>query len=213
LEETLETFDQLVRAGKVRYIGYSNWSAWKVAAALEIQRANGWARFTHGQMHYSLLSRDVERDVVPMMSRYGLGMTVWSPLAYGFLTGKLSPDTIKTAESRYAADYEFLPFDKRFGFELVEKIRPIAAAHNATVAQIALAWLLSRRAVSSILIGTTKVQQLEDNLGALEVRLTDAEVTALDEATQPALVYPNWFNKHIADKPVAEALSKSSERF
>jgi aryl-alcohol dehydrogenase-like predicted oxidoreductase len=87
LEETLDAFDAVVRAGKVRYLGFSNWSAWKVAAAMEIQRARGLAPFTHGQMHYSLVGRDVERDVVPMMARYGLGMTVWSPLASGFLSG------------------------------------------------------------------------------------------------------------------------------
>jgi aryl-alcohol dehydrogenase-like predicted oxidoreductase len=209
LEETLEVFDTLVRSGKVRYIGFSNWSAWKVAAAVEIQRSRGWARFTHGQMHYSLLSRDVERDVVPMMRRYGLGMTVWSPLAYGFLSGKLSPETIKTSDSRFAESV-FLPFDRNRGFELVEKIRTIATAHEASVAQVALAWLLAQESVTSILIGITKKHQLEDNFGAMNVKLSTSEFAELDTETQLPLVYPNWFAAQFADQPVVAALRSSS---
>ncbi|HET9253678.1 MAG TPA: aldo/keto reductase, partial [Pseudonocardiaceae bacterium] len=115
LEETLSALDALVRAGKVRYLGFSNWSAWKVAAALEIQKANGLAPFTHGQMHYSLLGRDVERDIVPMMRRYGLGMTVWSPLSSGFLSGKYTRETLSDPGNRYAG-FDILPFDKDHGF-------------------------------------------------------------------------------------------------
>src|ERR1700694_3658633 len=101
LEETLHALDAIVRAGKVRYLGFSNWSAWKAAAALEIQKAQALAPFTHGQMHYSLLSRDVERDVSPMMRRYGLGLTVWSPLASGFLSGKYTPETLSSPDNRF----------------------------------------------------------------------------------------------------------------
>jgi aryl-alcohol dehydrogenase-like predicted oxidoreductase len=103
LEETLEALDAVVRAGKVRYLGYSNWSAWKAAAALEIQKANGLAPFAHGQMHYSLLGRDVERDVIPMMRRYGMGLTVWSPLASGFLSGKYTRETLYQLDDNLAA--------------------------------------------------------------------------------------------------------------
>ena len=101
IEETVEALDTVVRAGKVRYLGFSNWSAWKVAAALEMQRASGLAPFTHGQMYYSLLGRDVERDVIPMMRRYGLGLTVWSPLASGFLSGKYTRETLSDPDNRY----------------------------------------------------------------------------------------------------------------
>jgi len=145
IEETVEALDTVVRAGKVRYLGFSNWSAWKAAAALEMQRARGLAPFTHGQMYYSLLGRDVERDVIPMMRRYGLGLTVWSPLASGFLSGKYTRQTLSDPENRISG-FDLLPFDKEHGFKLVERMRTIAGAHGASVAQVAIAWLLSRQA-------------------------------------------------------------------
>ena len=150
IEETVEALDTVVRAGKVRYLGFSNWSAWKAAAALEMQRARGLAPFTHGQMYYSLLGRDVERDVIPMMRRYGLGLTVWSPLASGFLSGKYTRQTLSDPDNRISG-FDFLPFDKEHGFKLVERMRTIADAHGASVAQVAIAWLLSRQAVTSVL--------------------------------------------------------------
>lgn len=205
LEETLAALDAVVRAGKVRYLGFSNWSAWKVAAALEIQKASGLAPFTHGQMHYSLLGRDVERDVIPMMRRYGLGLTVWSPLSSGFLSGKYSRETLKTPGNRFA-DFDLLPFDKAHGFEVVELMRPIAAAHQASVAQVAIAWLLARSAVASVLVGASKLAQLEDNLGAAQLQLSPAELATLDEATALAPVYPNWFIDRLADQAAEAAL-------
>lgn len=207
LEETLATLDAVVRAGKARYLGFSNWPAWKVAAALEIQKANGFAPFTHGQMYYSLLGRDVERDVIPMMARYGLGLTVWSPLASGFLSGKYTRESLKDPDSRYSG-FDFLPFDKEVGFALVERMRPIAAAHGASVAQVALAWLLAKPAVSSVILGASKLSQLEDNLGSAGVPLSAADVAQLDEATGTPLPYPNWFGVNMRDKPVAEALER-----
>src|SRR6202011_5662229 len=123
--------------------------------ALEIQKANGLAPFTHGQMHYSLLGRDVERDVIPMMRRYGLGLTVWSPLASGFLTGKYTRETLADPDSRYAG-FDILPFDKDHGFRVVELVKGIASRRGASVAQVALGWLLAKDAVTSIHIGATK---------------------------------------------------------
>ena len=207
LEETLVALDAVVRSGKVRYIGFSNWSAWKVAAALEIQKANGLAPFTHGQMHYSLLGRDVERDVVPMMQRYGLGLSVWSPLASGFLSGKYTRDNLGDPDNRYSG-FDILPFDKEHGFKLVERMRAIADAHGASVAQVAIAWLLSKKAVTSVLLGASKPHQLQDNLGAADLALTAAEISALDAETVPAPVYPNWFIDNLADQPLAQALGK-----
>jgi aryl-alcohol dehydrogenase-like predicted oxidoreductase len=208
LEETVAALDTVVRAGKVRYLGFSNWSAWKAAAALEIQKANGLAPFTHGQMYYSLVGRDVERDVIPMMRRYGLGLTVWSPLASGFLSGKYTRQTLSDPNNRLSG-FDILPFDKEAGFKLVEKMRAIASAHDASVAQVAIAWLLARRAVSSVIIGSTKLSQLEDNLKAAAVTLTAAEIAELDAATTPVPVYPNFFMDNIArDRPVAEALGE-----
>ena len=206
LEETLAALDTLVRAGKVRYLGFSNWSAWKAAAALEIQKANGLAPFTHGQMYYSLVGRDVERDIVPMMRRYGLGLTVWSPLASGFLSGKYTRQTLSDPNNRLSG-FDILPFDKEEGFKLVERMRGVASAHGASVAQVAIAWLLARQAVTSVIIGSTRLSQLEDNLQAAAVALTAAEIAELDAATALTPVYPNFFTDNIArDRPVAEAL-------
>jgi aryl-alcohol dehydrogenase-like predicted oxidoreductase len=207
LEETLSALDAVVRSGKVRYIGFSNWSAWKVAAAMEIQKANGLAPFTHGQMHYSLLARDVERDVVPMMRRYGLGMTVWSPLASGFLSGKYTRESLSDPDNHYAG-FDILPFDKEHGFAVVDQLRTIASRHDSSVAQTALAWLLARSSVTSVLVGASKLAQLEDNLGAAEVRLTPDDIAELDATTSPSPVYPNWFIESMTDQPVNQALAK-----
>ena len=211
LEETLAALDEVVRLGKARYIGFSNWAAWRVAAAMELQKANGWAPFTHGQMHYSLLIRDVERDIVPMMQRYGLGLTVWSPLVSGFLSGKYTKENLSDKDNRMSG-FDFMPFDKEAGFRLVEKLREIAAGHvvgggsKASVAQVAIAWLLAKKVVSSVIVGASKLSQLEDNLAAAEVRLGAEEIAGLDEITKPAAVYPNWFSELVVDGPVKEAL-------
>jgi aryl-alcohol dehydrogenase-like predicted oxidoreductase len=207
LEETLAALDAVVRSGKVRYLAFSNWSAWKVAAAMELQRAHGWASFSHGQMYYSLLGRDVERDVIPMMQRYGLGLTVWSPLAAGFLSGKYTRDNLSDPEHRYSG-FDLLPFDKEFGFRLVDRIRAIAGRYQASVAQTALAWLLAKQAVSSVILGASRLSQLDDNLGAASLRLSAADVAELDAGTEPVAVYPNWFVDRLADTPVEQALAQ-----
>jgi aryl-alcohol dehydrogenase-like predicted oxidoreductase len=206
LEETLAALDTVVKSGKVRYLGFSNWSAWKVAAAMEIQKAHGFAPFTHGQMYYSLLGRDVERDVIPMMARYGLGLTIWSPLASGFLSGKYTRQTLSDPNNRFSG-FDLLPFDKEHGFQLVERMRAIASAHEASVAQVAIAWLLAKKAVTSVLLGASRLSQLNDNLGAVDVTLTAEEVSHLDAATELAPVYPNWFIERVADPSVAQALA------
>jgi aryl-alcohol dehydrogenase-like predicted oxidoreductase len=211
LEETLEALDAVVRAGKVRYLGYSNWSAWKAAAALEIQKANGLAPFTHGQMHYSLLGRDVERDVIPMMRRYGLGLTVWSPLASGFLSGKYTRETLSDPDNRISG-FDLFPFDKDKGFKLVERLRAIAGKHDASVAQVAIAWLLAKNAVTSVLVGASKPHQLDDNLAAVDLMLAEADIAELDAATPLAPVYPNWFIENLADRPTAQALGATVNR-
>jgi aryl-alcohol dehydrogenase-like predicted oxidoreductase len=205
LEETLQALDEVVRAGKVRYLGFSNWSAWKAAAALELQKANGWAPFTHGQMHYSLLGRDVERDVIPMMRRHGLGLTVWSPLASGFLSGKYTRESLSDPANRFSG-FDLLPFDKERGFALVERMRTMAKRAGASVAQVAFAWLLSKSAVTSVLLGATKLAQMEDNLGALKVRLSGEDLALLDELTALPPVYPNWFIDQLVDAPLEKAL-------
>jgi len=205
LEETLAAFDAVVRSGKVRYIGFSNWSAWTASAALEIQKANGLAPFTHGQMHYSLVGRDVERDVIPMMRRYGLGMTVWSPLASGLLSGKYTRETLKDPDNRLAS-FDVLPVDKDIAFTIVGRMRAIAEARGASVAQVAIAWLLAKPAVTSVILGAAKIHQLEDTLRAVDLELTHEEVAELDALNRPPVSYPNWVNEQMIDPVAAKAL-------
>lgn len=205
LEETLVALDAIVRAGKARYLGVSNWSAWKVAAALEFQRANGLAQFSHVQMMYSLVGRGIEQEVLPMARRYGLGLTAWSPLAGGFLSGKYTRESLTDPVNRLSG-FDMIPFDKEQGFALVEQMRAIAAGHGASVAQVALAWLLAKPAVSSIILGASRMDQLDDNLGAADLALSDAEVAALDQATDTPLPYPASITR-TQDDAVAKALA------
>jgi aryl-alcohol dehydrogenase-like predicted oxidoreductase len=151
------------------------------------------------------LGRDIERDVIPMMRRYRLGLTVWSPLASGFLSGKYTHETLAAPDNRYSG-FDILPFDKEQGFRLVEQMRNIGATHEASVSQVAIAWLLARAAVSSVLLGATKLHQLEDNLAAADLILTDTEIARLDLAIPLPSVYPNWFIDSLADRAVAQAL-------
>jgi aryl-alcohol dehydrogenase-like predicted oxidoreductase len=141
-----------------------------------------------------------------MMRRYGVGLTAWSPLAFGFLSGKYTRQTLSDPNNRLSG-FDILPFDKEQGFKLVERMRAIATAHDASVAQVALAWLLSRQGVTSVIVGATKLSQLDDNLKAAAVTLTAAQIAELDAATALTPVYPNFFTDNIAvDRPVAEAL-------
>ena len=205
LDETLEALNNLVRAGKVRYVGYSNWSAWRAATALQMQKERGWAEFTSGQMYYSLLGRDVEHEVMPFMRAAGLSLNVWSPLAGGFLSGKYTRENLGQRDHRLSG-FDFFPFDKEHGFQIVEKIRAIANEHNASVAQIALAWLLAKPVVGSIILGASKLSQLEDNLRATEIKVGTSDLAALDEITQPPVLYPHWFNANALDAKHKEAL-------
>ena len=205
LEETLTALDTLVRTGKVRYLGFSNWSAWKTAAALEFQKANGLARFTHGQMLFSLLGRDVERDVIPMMRQYGVGLTVWSPLSSGFLSGKYTRENLRDPDNRNSNN-EQQPNNKEQGNHNEKQKRNKTRAHKNSVVQVALAGLLAKQAVTSVILGAAKLHQLEDNLGAANVKLTAVEGAARDAATALAPVYPNWFIDNLADRAVGEAL-------
>jgi len=193
LDETLGALDEVVRAGKARSIGYSNWPAWLVAAAIGLQRANGWAQFSHGQMYYSLLGRDVERDTLAMMRHFGLGMSVWSPLAYGFLAGGYTPEDMARDDNRFGKS-DWLRFDRSQAFALLPMLRDMALAKQCSMAQLAIAWLLSRDGVSTVLLGATKAHQLADNIGAADIALSDEELAQLDAATAFPPHYPssNW---------------------
>ena len=206
VEETVDTLNDLVRQGKVRYVGFSNWPAWMAAKAVGIQKRHGGARFRAAEMYYSLVGRDVEYDVVPFLEDAGIGMMVWSPLAGGFLTGKYTRENPQGDGGRLTG-FDMLPYDREKGHTVVDKLREIAKVHNASPAQIALAWLLRKPSVASILIGANKIAQLDDNLGAISVALSDEQMTQLDELTAPAPLYPHWFSARVKDPVVAAALA------
>ncbi len=205
LEETLRALDDLTRRGLVRYVGFCNFPAWQVATALGIQREKGYAPFVSAQMYYSLLGRDIEHEVVPLARHAGLGILPWSPLAGGFLSGKYTRE--KTGEEGdRRASMDFPPVDAELGYAVVDKLGEIARAHGATVAQTALAWTLSRPFITSVIVGASRVGQLEDNLGAVDLELTSEELRDLDELTAPAPPYPNWMIERFPDAPVEKAL-------
>ncbi|AKG36457.1 aldo/keto reductase [Paenibacillus durus] len=205
LEETLEALNDLVRQGKVRYIGYSNWPAWMAAQAIQMQRERGWATFINGQMYYSLVGRDIEHDTIPFMKNNGVGLTVWSPLAGGFLSGKYTRDNLNDPNNRLSG-FDFLPHDKEWGFTVLDSIRDIAQEHDVTPAQVSLAWLLAQPQVSSVLVGSSKIPQLEDNLRTVELNLSAEQLAALDQLTRPTPLYPNWFTTMTLDARIVEAL-------
>lgn len=205
IEETLEALNDLVLQGKVRYIGFSNWPAWRAALALGMQRANGWAQFKAAEVYYSLVGRDVEHEIVPLALEAGIGLLIWSPLAGGFLTGKYSRENPQGDGGRLTG-FDILPFDRDAGYKLLDQVRSIASAHDASPAQVAVAWLMTRPAVSSVLLGASRLTQLEDNMAAANWQLTAEELTTLDSLTRPAVNYPNWFNANIFDAQAKAAL-------
>lgn len=207
LEETLEALNDLVRSGKVRYIGYSNWPAWMAAQAVQLQRERGWAAFVNGQMYYSLIGRDLEHEAIPFMEANGVGLTVWSPLAGGFLSGKYTRDNLSDPNNRLSG-FDFLPHDKEWGFSALETVRDIAGRYGASPAQVSLAWLLAKPVVSSVLIGSSRLAQLEDNLAAAELQLDAEDLARLDALTRPAPLYPNWFAEATLDPIAAKALGR-----
>lgn len=207
LEETLSALDDIVRQGKVRYIGYSNWPAWYSAKAIGLQREYGWARFVAAEVYYSLLGRDLEHEVVPFAEDAGVGIMVWSPLAGGFLTGKYTRED-PTGDNGRLSGFNVIPFDQELGFKVVDRLKDIASGHQVAPAQVALAWLLSRSHVASILVGASKSTQLAANLDAANLALKAEELQSLDELTAPALIYPNWFKKNIFDSAARIALGE-----
>jgi aryl-alcohol dehydrogenase-like predicted oxidoreductase len=204
-EETAAALDEVVRAGLVRYIGFSNWPAWKAAAAIGFQRANGLAEFCHGQVHYSLVSRDVEYDYLPMAEHFGIGTTIWSPLAMGYLSGKAAGDG--EAEPKRHEQIDFIPFDRTMGGAAVDCLREIADARGASCSQVALAWLLAKRGVTSVILGASKLAHLEDSIGAADLTLTADDLAALDSVTEGRAPYPLWHNLKLGDPPVKQALA------
>ena len=205
VEETVDALDSLVGSGKVRYVGFSNWNAWIAAKGLGLQRQHGWAQFKASELYYSLVGRDLEHELAPFVQDAGIGVFVWSPLAGGFLTGKYTRENPKGDGGRLTG-FDMLPYDKEKGYQVVDRLRAIGKEHNATPAQVALAWVLSKPFVSSVLLGANKLSQLEDNLGAADLQIRNEDLAALDQMTNPAPVYPNFFSARVVDEPVQKAL-------
>jgi aryl-alcohol dehydrogenase-like predicted oxidoreductase len=191
LDETLRALDDLVRQGLVRYIGCSNWAAWKIAKSVGLSESRLMARFETVQAYYSIAGRDLEREIVPMMQSEGVGLMVWSPLAGGLLSGKFDREGAGPQGARRTA-FDFPPVDKERAWPIVDAMREVAAGHGVSVARVALAYVLAKPFVTSVIIGARNVEQLEDNLAASDLALTEAELKKLDEVSALPLEYPGW---------------------
>ncbi|HYP30079.1 MAG TPA: aldo/keto reductase [Blastocatellia bacterium] len=191
IEETLRALEDLVRQGKVIYLGCSNWSARHLAKAVAVAGAKGWSRFVSLQAYYSLVGRDLEHELLPLCLEEGLGVLPWSPLSGGFLSGKYRRDN-PNPEGARRVNFDFPPIDRERGYDAIEVLVALAEEKDATPAQVALAWLLAQTGVSSVIIGASKMSQLEDNLKAVDVELTREEVARLSATTAPGALYPQW---------------------
>lgn len=191
IEETVRALDNLVRHGQVRYVGVSNWAAWQVMKALGIAERLGLAHFESLQAYYTLAGRDLERELAPMLRSEGLGLLVWSPLAGGLLSGKYSRDRQGETDSRRTT-FDFPPVNRERAYDCIDAMRRIAQAKNASVAQIALAWLLHQDVVTSVIIGAKRLDQLNDNIAATGVALTADDLAELDKISALPPEYPGW---------------------
>jgi aryl-alcohol dehydrogenase-like predicted oxidoreductase len=191
VEETLRALDTLVNQGKVRYIGVSNWQAWKLAKALTISEWKNLARFATLQAYYSIASRDLERELVPLLEAEKTGLLVWSPLAGGLLSGKFSRENQNPQGSR-RSELDLPIVDRERTWRILETMTPIAKAHDCSAARISLAWLMAKPVVTSVIIGARRIDQLQDNLAASDLELTADEIKQLDEVSALPPEYPGW---------------------
>ena len=191
IEETLRALDDLVRQGHVRYIGVSNWAAWQIMKAIGIAERLNLAKPASLQAYYTVAGRDLEREIVPLLASEKLALMVWSPLAGGLLSGKYTRNG-GGAEGDRRKNFDFPPVDTERGWAVIEAMQPIAERRRVSVAQIALAWLLAQKVVTSIIIGAKRPDQLEDNIAATRVTLTDDELASLGDVSQLPPEYPQW---------------------
>jgi aryl-alcohol dehydrogenase-like predicted oxidoreductase len=205
-EESARALENLISRGLVRYVGFSNFTAWQAAKFIGIQKQHNFSPFIAAQMYYSLVGRDLEHEVVPFCQDAGVGIVVWSPLASGFLSGRYTRQDPTGGKGRLTG-FDILPIDKEKGYDLIDRMREIANDHHATIAQIALAWLVAKPYVSTILVGASKLAQLDDNLGATNLHLSPDEISELEKLTAPTPLYPNWFQTFATDAAVRDALA------
>jgi aryl-alcohol dehydrogenase-like predicted oxidoreductase len=191
VEETVRALDDLVRQGHVRYVGVSNWPAWRIMKALGVAEQHGWARLATLQAYYTIAGRDLEREIAPLLEAEKLGLMVWSPLAGGLLSGKYDREG-KGPQGSRRVTFDFPPVNRDRAFDCIDVMREIADARGVSVARIALAWILHQRFVMSVIIGATSPEQLDDNLAAADVRLTPEELAKLDKVSALPPEYPGW---------------------
>jgi aryl-alcohol dehydrogenase-like predicted oxidoreductase len=206
LEETLEALDALVRSGKVRYVGCSNYTGWQLLKALGVSDRHGFQRFVSQQIHYSLQAREAEYELVPASIDQGLGILVWSPLAGGLLSGKYRRGREGPAGSRHLSGWDEPPVrDADALHDTVDALVEIGEAHGVSAARVAIAWLLGRPAVTSVVVGARTDEQLADNLAAAELELSDEELARLDAVSAPPLLYPYWHQAKTASDRLGAA--------
>jgi aryl-alcohol dehydrogenase-like predicted oxidoreductase len=190
-EEVVEALHDIVKSGRARYVGFCNLSAWQAMKAIGIANARGLTRFQSAQMYYTIAGRDLEREMVPLCKDQKLAILPWSPLAGGLLSGKFARDGGGPNDARRIA-FDFPPVNKDRAFDCLDVMRPMAEARGVSVARIALAWLLHKPWVTSVIIGAKTQDQLHDNIGACEIRLTTEELAALDQVSALPVEYPGW---------------------
>jgi aryl-alcohol dehydrogenase-like predicted oxidoreductase len=192
LEETLRALDDLVRQGLVRYVGVSNWEAWKIVKANGMAAHRGLTRIVTNQVYYSLAGRDIEQEMVPVMQDQDIACLVWSPLAGGYLAGKYTPGEGVKVEPGRRANFDFPPLDKDKADKTVLAMREIAKAHGVSVAQVGLAWVRQKPFITSTIIGATSMEQLNDNLASVDLNLSAEEMARLDALSADKTQYPYW---------------------
>jgi aryl-alcohol dehydrogenase-like predicted oxidoreductase len=190
-EETLSAMDDLVRTGKVRYIGASNLTAWQLMKALAISDSHRISKFISLQAYYTIAGRDLERELLPLLKDQHVGLMVWSPLAGGLLSGKYNRNKEKDAEGRRVS-FDFPPVNRDRAFDIIDELQRMATAKNTTVAGLALAWLLHQPAVTTVIIGANKMEQLEDNLKSVDLKFSSEELDKLDKISKLPAEYPGW---------------------
>lgn len=193
MDEALRALDDIVRSGRARYVGVSNWAAWQIMKALGISERLGLEKFASLQAYYTVAGRDLEREIVPMLKSEGVGLMVWSPLAGGLLSGKYTrgDDDRSQGEGR-RAEFDFPPVELDRAYDLIDAMKAMADARGVTVAQIALAWLLYQDVVSTVIVGAKRADQLADNIAATQVTLTAADLAELDRLSALPREYPGW---------------------
>lgn len=191
IEETLHALNTVVEHGKARYIGCSNLAAWQIMKALAYSKNKNLAEFVSLQAYYTVAGRDLEREIIPCINDQKLGLMVWSPLAGGFLSGKYTRDQQGEEGSR-RINFDFPPIDKEKSYNIVDVLKPMAEEKSVSVAQLAIAWLLHQKPVTTVIIGAKKMDQLEDNLKAIEVQFNEEEMEKIDAISKLAREYPGW---------------------